>query len=191
MSSFGVKESNKIFYCLTPDFGLIRFTAQGIRKNESKLKQSVQDFSYAKIALVYGKNGWILTNSDFIKSYFYTLKERDTEMGREKAYNEEKIKVVAKIFSLIKRMVPEEDSELQIFDLIKNALEFLEKENRTYLISFEIGVVAMILKKLGYIDDAELKENFNTEIKLLCGYAIENKENLLKKINNAIKESHL
>ncbi len=168
ISSFKIGEANKILYCLTEHVGLIKVIAQGIRKEKSKLRNSVQDYSLAKISVVFGKSGWRLVNAEPVENYFHLL-EKD------------EIAIVARIFSLIKRMIPEEETNPEIFYIVNKFMNHLrEKKSAKYFL--EILCVASILKNLGYIDDENLAFYQESD---------ENTNILLKKINNALKESHL
>ncbi len=179
LSSHNSGEADKIINFLTADLGLIRVTAQGVRKQESKLQQAVQDFSLAEISLVCGRGGWRLVNAGVSKNFYYLL-------------NSKQIKVISKIFSLIKRMIPEEETNKDIFHLIHKTLTFLEKKEHEFSLNYlEIGVVASILNELGYIDDLKLKDKSANNLLDLLTYAEAESKSLLEKINVAIRESHL
>lgn len=68
ISSEGKSESDKNFFILTKDLGLIRATAQGVRKIESKLRYSLQDFSFSEISFVMTKAGWRITSASILES---------------------------------------------------------------------------------------------------------------------------
>ena len=58
LSGQSVGEANKYFRIFTKDFGMVGAMAQGIRLLQSKLRYSLQDYSYSKISLVRGKQVW-------------------------------------------------------------------------------------------------------------------------------------
>src|SRR3989304_7240195 len=89
-SNYG--EANRYLSIFTQDFGLVRASAQSLRKVSSKLRFSLQDFCYSKIDLVRGKEIWRVINAKNISGYGKLNK------------SSEGIKMLANIFRLIKRL---------------------------------------------------------------------------------------
>jgi hypothetical protein len=155
--------------------------AQATRKGNSKLRQSIQDFSLTELALVYGKKGWILTNANILDNYYFKIKDSDPQ----------KIKAASRIFSLVERMIPFEHDEEQgsfFFDLIGRTLEkFIDNDVEKAEI-IEISTVYQIMDFLGYVGSNSLdSEKAANDLE----YVTNNEKELVGIINNAIQESHL
>jgi recombinational DNA repair protein (RecF pathway) len=186
LSSFPLGESGKILHLLTKDFGVIRVNAEATRKLNSKLRQSIQDFSLSEIALVYGKRGWILTNAKILENFYFKIKEKFDE---KKQVN--KIQTIQRLFSLVERMIPFEHDEEQgsfFFDLIletiKKILELENEQNK----SLEIMTVYKIVNFLGYVGENKLdQEKITSDLE----YISQNEKQIVEIINKALKESHL
>lgn len=186
LSSFPFGEAGKVLSLLTEDFGVIRVNAQGTRKIQSKLRQSIQDFSLSRVAMVYGKKGWILTNASIIQNYYHD-------------FTKEQIEMISRVFSLVERMIPDEAEQQTVFNMVLEMLDFV-KEKHDNLENVEIMTVLKIMNELGYIgDEGQIQkqiqassdvENENRHEDFLK-YVTAHSRKIVDIINNAIKESHL
>ena len=86
-------EDSKIITLYTKELGLVRAKAQGIRKLASKLRFTLQNFSYAKVDLVRGKEIWRITTASPLDSNTDILCFPERE------------KVMVHIMSLVARLV--------------------------------------------------------------------------------------
>ncbi len=182
LRSFSIGENNKKLILLSRNFGVMRVNAQAVRKIESKLRPMIQDYSRADFSVVKGNNGWRLINS------------ANSENLRSDLDKEQNV-VVAKIFSLIDRMIPEEDGDEKIFEVVEEFVDFLKvnKSNEETLVGLEILTVLKILSNLGYLEN---KNNFldlvNRDYSLeSISYILQHKKECVRVVNQAIKESHL
>jgi len=177
-------EANKVFSLFTKDLGLIRGSAQGVRYLKSKLRHSLQDFSLADVALVHGKNGWKIVNAVFQKNFYAAL--ADTSLRN----------VVARVFSLLRRLIPEEERNEPLFLMVENGCSFFERQVFTLdeVRSAEAALVLRILHNLGYVGDSKTLSPFVEsalwDIELLRSLSPLRREALLT-INKSLKESHL
>ncbi|MBP7804918.1 MAG: DNA repair protein RecO [Candidatus Pacebacteria bacterium] len=134
-------EDSKILILYTRELGLIYAHAQGIRKISSKLRYIVQDFSHVNVDLVRGKEIWRLTTATPIRSHAHITKNRSAE------------KILARISSLLIRLVPGEEASLEVFKTIERTIGLLEshtKGDEDYR-AIELLSVARILIALGYL----------------------------------------
>lgn len=182
LRSFPLKEHNKKLILLTEDFGVIQVNAQSVRKIESKLQPLIQDFSLSEVVLVFGRQGWKLTNAKIIKNLYYSLRE-------------EKIEILVRIFTIILRLIPEEQKHPEIFDIVKKSADFLEKNsNEEVVINYlEVVSILKILHQLGYIgENQDLQKYLDNDFELrhISGFGKDHKK-CVRAINLAIKESHL
>lgn len=182
LKSFPISESNKKLVLLSRDFGVMRVNAQAVRKMESKLRSMIQDYSRAEFSVVRGNQGWRLVNAANSENLRTNLPK-------------EKFSVLAKVFVLIDRFIPEEDGDGAIFVLTENFVNFLISEtiDGRNLEGFEILTVLKILNLLGYLEN---KNNLRDVVQMK--YSQESIREILKHkaesvriVNQAIKESHL
>lgn len=176
-------ESNRIYFILTRDFGLIRATAQGVCKTESKQKFGLQTLSFSTISLVKGKDIWKITSAIQNENVFYSF------VGQK-----EKLSLFIRVISLVRKLLVEEEKEAIFFDVVQSLYKFLKIENannRDKLSSAELLVVMKILHASGYLGENKNFGNllevddFNDEtmnsIKKI-------KKEMLKEINLVIQE---
>lgn len=125
---------------LTQDFGLIRVIAVGTKRQNSKLKSSIQEYSEIDVALVLGKSGWRLVNANFIKNFFYEIEDMETK------------KSICRVLGIIERFFLGESNEHnEIFEIVKNYINF-SYNNIILSVNFEIIFIAKILESFGYLD---------------------------------------
>lgn len=171
-------EADKIYYIFTKDFGLIIAIAQGIRLEKSKLRYSLDDYSITNLALVRGKDFWRI-------------------VGVELIYKPEfkpKIKVLAKVGVLLKRLIHGEEVNASIYNIIEKINNAQEIVDDDFYRNLETIAVFGLLHDLGYA-------NLVQEIRAIISLEIYTKENLeiigLKRkelnqtINQALKNTHL
>lgn len=142
LKSYDSGERDSTISLFTKDLGQIYAKVSGIRDIKSKHRYSLQEHSLVDVSLVQGKNGWRITNSSFIKSYYFDLNNENKEGRREK---------ILRILSLVKRFYLGEEANEKVFeDLVLgfeqiNQSKDLEKE--------EAKIVFNFLNDLGYIED--------------------------------------
>ena len=138
-------ESNKIYFILTRDFGLIKATAQGVCKTESKQKFGLQTLSFSKISLVKGRDIWKITSAIPLENVFSNLKGEKN-----------KLNLFVRVISLIRKLLVEEEKEPIFFDVVKSLYKFLKTENannKDKLSSAELLTVMKILHTSGYLGE--------------------------------------
>lgn len=185
-------EANKDFFLLTPDFGLVLARAQGIRLLKSKLRFHLAPYSLVVITLVRGREYWRLVGAEPLNDW-ETLTEKPTEL-----------KLVAKVFTLVKKFVRGEGEQVKLFSDLEAAVSFLLTANLSvnnqaaeltkYLSWWELCLVLRLLAYLGYISDTNnltpvlsFKEWSLTSLELAQGHEKE----IIAAINQATRLSHL
>src|SRR3989344_531684 len=103
LSSRSLREADRVYSILTRDLGLIRATALGVRKEESKLRGHIEPLSLSTISLVRGKEYWRLTSADSIKNIPVSPN-------------------FSKPFSLIETLVQGEDPNQELFDAVEEEI---------------------------------------------------------------------
>jgi DNA repair protein RecO len=176
ISSSPKGEADKTFFVFTKDMGLIRVSAQGVRKLESKLRYSLQDFSFSEISLVMTKTGWRITNASIIES------------SKKVALNQVKVKTLR----LIKKLSGEDEPNEILFDEIISAFDFIDTVSDTSIYkNIEALLVLKILSSLGYWNDEEssfAKSDFNLEVLESLN---SQREIIVKMLNNSLRSTGL
>lgn len=183
LGGYNYGEANKYYSVLTKDLGLINASAQSVRKISSKLRYVLTDFSFVKIDLVKGKEFWRITSASKTNIFEKITKTHDA------------LKILSNISRLLKRLVPEQEKNLPLFEDVLGGISILEKniEKKEDLDNAEMILVLRILYHLGY---------FSSESKL--GHLIispweseflqevhSNKNFILKQINDALNETQM
>lgn len=138
-------EANSYFFLLTRELGHITAFAQGVRELKSKLRYSLEKFSYVQVSLIRGKEKWRLTNASKLSGL--------DGIGQSK----EKIKLQAKLCALLERLVHGEEIDPELFDELLASLHFLAQHelSTTELKDYELLAVLRLLDRLGYIAPRE------------------------------------
>jgi len=183
LGSRNVGDSNKLFFLFTKELGFVPAVAQGIRHLKSKLRFSLQDYGYARVDLVRGKDIWRITNAEHVNGY------------QELFHNRMHIAFVARIFSLLQRLLHGEERNQELFDCLAQTLSFLEKEelSQEEILLLEIATNLKILHFLGYGSEREAYRAIVAmpPSKAVLAQVAEVKKQALADINRALKETHL
>ena len=67
LAQYPTGESDRIYRIMTRDFGMVHARALGVRKENSKLRGSLEPVSLSIVSLVRGKEYWRLTSAEFTK----------------------------------------------------------------------------------------------------------------------------
>jgi DNA repair protein RecO (recombination protein O) len=183
LSSRNTGEANKMLVIYTREMGLIRAMVQGVRLHKSKLRFSLQDFSYANIDLVRGRDIWRVTSATNISSFPYARSSRSS------------ILLIARISSLIERLCDGEESNESIFDDFVQALYLLDDVDiqTSSREALELHLVLRIMNTLGYIGESDtlseyISSSFNEE-KVIS--LLKERQSIVSHINKALNESQL
>jgi DNA repair protein RecO len=179
-------EADRIYNIFTREFGLLRIKAQGIRKLESKLKFHLQNLYLVDLYLISGKGGWRVAEAYKIKS-LTNIFEKDKN----------KLQSSTRILLFLKRMLFDENSQLDIFETVTDGLYFMETESdldREDVSSVEALIILRVLRNLGYIKDNHNFKNLlsnNDYNKNTLLVTKNSKPLIIKEINQSIRASHL
>lgn len=186
-TAFG--EANRHFKILTKDFGLIQASAQGVRFLKSKLRYSLQDFSFCELSVVRGREFWRITGA----SKKFNLREAS-------GISTEASLVFVRVFALLGRLLRGEEKNLELYSHIESAAFFLRNDNLSSRLSsnlirnFEYVLVLRILSRLGYLgispDSLAFVESlhWNEELLIRMSRAV---PMVIREINNSLKAADL
>ncbi len=176
-------EANKMLTIYTREMGLVRAMVQGIRLHKSKLRFSLQDFSYATIDLVRGKDIWRVTSAKNISSFPFARTSRSSLL------------IIVHVSSLLERLCDGEESNEKIFDDFTQVLYLLDDMNieSSAREALELHLVLRIMNSLGYIGDSlKLSDYLGGSIDLnRTELLLKEKRSIISHINKAINESQL
>ena len=183
LSSRNTGEANKMLTIYTAEIGLVRAFAQGVRLHKSKLRFTLQDFSYAQIDLVRGREIWRVASAKHISSF---------PLARS---NPQSLLLITRVCRLLERLCIGESPNENIFNDFIQAMHILDDENIPVSSreALELHLVLRIMNSLGYIGDSEMLSKY-----LLTSFDQSKTELLLKErqsiiahINKALNESQL
>ncbi len=143
LGSVPTGESNRFYKIFTEELGLIGATAQSVREGKSKLRYSLQDFSFVSVDFVRGKEMWRITSAGEWRA-FPVIKG-----------DAARLKLFARACSLVSRLLQGEGREPELFADIVGAAEFLEllgNETPKLFAALETLVALRVLARLGYLD---------------------------------------
>ena len=175
-------EANRVYLLLTKDMGAFYATAQGVRLERSKLRYTLQDFSYIRVDLVRGRDVWRITSATPQETFSLVY-------GSERG-----MRFLHAIQKLLTRLVRGEVSHPKVFSDMLTALRFLNSVNSTAVYTaVELTLMLRILHELGYVSPKEpfgdfLGGDFTPESLLPESFP---KEAVLEEIRKAVEESQL
>ncbi len=182
LSARNIGEANRFFLLFTRDLGLIHATAQGIRKEISKLRYGLQQLSLSNVSLVKGKDIFRITSVKPVESFYFSLPL-------------EKREVSVRIFSLLRRLIQGQEPNENLFDTVLAGMEFLRKTglDQKEVLDFERVLVFRILDNLGYIEkDLDVELLFSDEWNQAVLKKVADKRRaVVFSINRSLAESHL
>lgn len=183
LASKNVGEANRSFTLFTRELGVVQAVAQGVRFSKSKLRFTLQDFSFIQVDLVRGKEVWRITSA-----------VQGIALG-EFAEDAQSLKMVAKISTLVSRLMKGEGEHVALYEYIKQSFLSLAvtQFSKEMIESMEIVTVLEILFHLGYMDKDAYTDQFigNPLSGELLEKAQERRKELVLLINNSLRETQL
>jgi len=172
-------EAGKYFLIFTRELGMISATAQGVRFSQSKLRYHIQDYSSSLFSVVKGKEVWRVTGAKEIEG-----------KGEVTAENR---KLYVRILSLLKRLVPGEEKNEKLFEVVEKLQGYLcSRAPAGGLV--EYVTVLRILHHLGYISNADMFMEILSDTDLndqVLNKVSNLKDEMVREINRGLKESQL
>jgi len=167
----------------TREMGLVRAAVQGVRLSKSKLRFSLQDFSYVNVDLVRGRDVWRVTSANNISSFATARRDKMS------------LVLMMRVASLLERFCGAESQNEDVFDDMIQSFYFLDNDviSSPTKEALEMHLVLRIMNSLGYIGDSDILSKY-----LSSPFSLNKTEMLLKErqsivshINKALNESQL
>jgi len=177
-----VREANRFVDVFTRELGLIRAAATSSRKESSKMRYSLQDYTHLDVSLVRGKEVWRITGAKERSNIYYKLKD-----------DKKKFFLFKKVNSLLTRLLHGEEKNERLFDALLSFIEFLSenKIESESVKNIECLIVLRILYHLGYVAKKENMYETNEFKDEFLVYIKKNQKDVIQEINAALKESQL
>lgn len=184
LGSFSTGEADCFISLLTNDLGVVSAMAKSVRNIRSKLRYSLQEGSYSRIALVRGKEIWRITDAE--------------EIARISPVEDfGKVRVFSAISALVRRFVHGEERDEILFEIVHDIFFFLKENHLSEeeLSDTEILAGLRILAALGYVDIEsskwiELRGTQKMSLETLQAFK-PFRSQAIKKIREAIQNSHM
>lgn len=174
-------ESNRFYFILTRDLGLVGAVAQSARASKSKLRGHLSVGTRGAMTFVRGRDVWRITAADEIA--VFSLED----VSRQR--------MVARMAQLLRRLVHGEECDQDLYEEVSGALTFLKEhdeavKNREL---FEMAFAARMLAHLGYgvFDESHnevLAAEWGSEMLARAGA---HQRTLVRAVNDALRASQL
>jgi len=128
--------SDRTYFLFTRDGGMVRASARSVRKETSKQRYALQDFSYIRASLVSGKAGWRIAGVESFGNLFFLAESREARA------------LVRNIVRLLRRTVQGEEAHQELFDDVISSLRKCNELNQNKL---ETILSLRTLYLLGYV----------------------------------------
>lgn len=186
LGSVPTGESNRFYKIFTEELGLVHATAQAVREAKSKLRYSLQDFSWASLDLVRGREVWRITSAQGVEHRTRNSEQGTVDMRQRILF--------ARVCALMSRLMHGEGKHDELFGEIVAIREFLQREklSHTQEASFEALATLRILTHLGYFDPRGYGDFVAGTLSRELLDVFENvRTEAIPRINESLKASHL
>lgn len=141
-----VGEAHCYLILFTEKLGLVRVLARSGREERSKLRYHIQPFSKGNFSLVRGKDVWRLVGASLQQNLYHEYIEYPF-----------KISILARYFSLLKRIVGFEENQSELFTFLEEGISFLKRSSDQEAVeNLEYLLVLRTLLMLGYVGEHKM-----------------------------------
>jgi DNA repair protein RecO len=174
-------DSNRFLDFFSKDLGFVRAIAQSARRERSKMRYGLQEYTHAHVALVRGRLNWRVTGVQEIENFYYRGEDANVHI------------LIAKITSLLRRLLHGEEKNESLYIAVLEFFQHITSNTiqKKYVTSIESLVVLRILFHLGYIggyEDLLANNEFSED---LLEVVSKKQTTIIKAINSALQESQL
>lgn len=177
LRSYERSEADRVFALFTKEFGSLWARASAVRRETSRMRYALQNYSLANVSLVRGSRGWRVAGA--------------TALGAEIG---DGVAVFARIVGLTDRLVAGEEKNEYLYQTLVEARGALLGNVRESYPVIELVAVARILYSLGYLSADAL----GTALFVHTAYTAPTlaeaeaaRTKLLSSVNKALSETHL
>ncbi|MBI4086827.1 recombination protein O N-terminal domain-containing protein [Candidatus Kaiserbacteria bacterium] len=123
----------------TRDAGLVHARAISVRKEQSKLRYGLQDFSLARVSLVRGKSGWRIIGAERAHNLYFATPDREVRAA------------MLRIVRFLRRLVQGEETNVPLYDMLIDGLVVLASSPGDEIVRVERVLTLRVLSALGYV----------------------------------------
>lgn len=134
-------ETDAMYVILTFDFGIVYAKAVGIRKINSKLRFSLQQYFLSSVSFIKSRKGFKITSASFIQNLF----DNSSKIRKNALFN---------ICKVLEKFILSEEKHEEIYISAKEGLLLLNRVGDDDVKTVEALTLFSILYHLGYIDSS-------------------------------------
>lgn len=172
--------TDRSFLLFTQSGGMLYAEARAVRRESSKQRSALQDFTRVRISLIRGKSGWRVGSVEALENYYTSAVDREARGS------------VVALIKMLRRFARGEEAMTEVYEFIKIALTTLAQSQieRTFL---EAYVQVHFLAHLGYVALGTLPVPLQQADTVMAGaLASKDHEVLLRiQLESAVSHSHL
>ncbi len=171
-------ENDAVYVILTSDFGIVYAKAVGVRKVNSKLKFSLQQYFLSSISFIKSRRGFKITSASFIENLF----DNSSKIKKKALFN---------ICKILEKFILSEEKNEQIYKSVREGLLMLNKVDDKDVLVVEAIILLSVLFHLGYVDLSSFDSRFLVPNFDILDQAKTEINTIVKMVNNALSLSNL
>jgi len=139
--------ADRVIVLFTREAGLVHARAVSVRREKSKLRYGLQDFSLVRVSLVRGKAGWRLIGAERSNNLYFAAHDRVVRGS------------LLRILKLVRRLVRGEETHTTLYDMLVDGLTQLSLCKEEEIARSERLLTLRILFALGYVAPKDVYEH--------------------------------
>lgn len=170
--------TDRSFLLFTREGGMLYADARGVRREASKQRSALQDFTRVRVSLIKGKVGWRVGSVEALLNYYSQAVDRSARGS------------VVSLIKLVRRFARGEEPMPEVYDFVSEALMFLTGPVAERS-AFDALVQVRFLGHLGYVALETLPIAVRGPLAEMGSLEDEHKDVLLVHLASAVEHSHL
>jgi recombinational DNA repair protein (RecF pathway) len=163
---------------LTPEIGMVRARAQGVRRSGAKLASALTTFAESSFVLVRGKEGWRIAGAVLEENWFQRMQDVDSRV------------CAGRVCGLLLRLVAGEARDEELFPIVKGFFQALAELPEDLHEVVEILAALRVLAALGF-DTGNIPGEPSVFTTTLLETVREDRKDYITRINRGITASEL
>lgn len=147
------KDSDKLVTIFSPDLGLIRARARGVKKNKAKLTFAAQPFAFVEFVLIQKGDFFTIVNASSIDQFFSITGDFDAFV------------FMMSCLEIIEKTIKQNEDQTEMFLLLLNAFKAVCYQNASPMIVF-VKFMLEAMKILGFAIELDSCANCGDFLKM-------------------------
>lgn len=139
IGSYDQLTADRSIMLFTREAGLVFGRAISVRKEQSKLRYGLQDFSISRVSLVRGKSGWRVIGAEECMNLYFGNEDRAVRGA------------LLRTIKLVRRFVRGEEAHPVLYDALIDGLTALMSAPKEKVVILEHVLTLRLLAILGYV----------------------------------------